>query len=343
MLGTYTPFLITAVGIAHAVAAFCYFSKARHGLTWAIAWLSLTISVVAMLTTAPRLAFAGFGAAVIAWTAWWATMRPSNVRRWVAENAHLAKGTFVGTQLSIENVRSFTWLGKGRHEARWQTRTYDTDQLDAVDLLVSTWGNPHIGHMLISFTFSNADPLCFSIETRRERTERWSTLAGFFKAYEIIIIPADETDHVHARTNVRREHVRLFRLNVDQPTAQRLLAAYVRDMNALGLKPKFYHTLWTNCTTEIARLVRAIGVKTPLDWRLVLTGHIPAYLYRLGILGQGLPYASLNAQADIGERARQATSDGDFSSTIRVNLYDPRKHTRAIDAPSADSETAARN
>jgi hypothetical protein len=324
MPDSFLPLAIAVVGILHAMAGFAYFSKARFGLVWAVAWLLLTIGTILLLPVQSTLALGLFGAAVLAWTVWWARMRPSNDRRWVAENARVATATLRGEQLTIGNVRNFTWHGKGRFDSAWETRTYNLDRLDAADLFVSTWGNKHIAHMLLSFTFTDREPLCFSIETRREKTEKWSTTAGFFRAYEIAIIPADENDHVRVRTNVRGEHVRLYRLNVNQSTVRRLLLAYVDDMNALAEKPRFYHTLWTNCTTEIARLVRTLGIKTPLDWRLVLSGHVPAYLYDNHVLGRGLPFASLDARADIVARAKAVPDGASFSRAIRVDLYDPR-------------------
>jgi hypothetical protein len=341
---SYGPWIITLLGIAHAIAGFCYFSKARYGVTWAVAWLVLTIVSVLLLQSAPTTILTVFGLALAAWTAWWMTMRPSNERRWVSENSQLGKGTFSGETLTIENVRNFKWQGKGRHEASWETRSYNLNELDAADLYVSTWGSPHIAHMLISFTFKHQTPLCFSIETRRERTERWSSLAGFFKAYEIMIIPGDELDHVQVRTNIRKERVRLYRLDVDRDTAKKLLEVYVRDMNALHDKPRFYHTLWTNCTTEIARLVRAIGIKTPLDWRLILTGHVPKYLYAQGTLGRALPFDALDKQADIGERARAADPSIPFHEAIRIGLHDPRfANARAANPSQAPAGTLSAN
>jgi Domain of unknown function (DUF4105) len=47
---------------------------------------------------------------------------------------------------------------------------------------------------MVSFGFGEKDYIAVSIETRKEQTEDYSSLKGFFKQYELIYVVADERD-----------------------------------------------------------------------------------------------------------------------------------------------------
>ncbi len=316
-IGLLSQRLMLAVGLLHAIAAFFYFSKARHGAVWALTWLVVTVACARLAVENPMFATALFVASVLLWTLWWATLRPSSARVWVADNAHQATASIVGDILTVHNLRNFDWHSRREITPRWETRQYDLAKLTRLDLLSCYWAGPHMAHMIVSFGFTNAPPLAFSIETRRETTEQWSSLAGFFKAYELIIIAADERDVVRVRTNVRGERVELYEILSTPLVRRRLIEKYVEDMNALAIKPRFYHTVWTNCTTEIARLVRMAGQRVPLDWRILVSGHVPKFLYRAGMISQSQPFDELRKHADITAHAKAAGDADDFSRQIR--------------------------
>jgi hypothetical protein len=67
---------------------------------------------------------------------------------------------------------------------------------------------------MVSFGFEGKDYLAISIETRKERGESYSTIAGFFKQYEQVYIVADERDLIRVRTNYRQpqEDVYIYRM-----------------------------------------------------------------------------------------------------------------------------------
>ena len=53
---------------------------------------------------------------------------------------------------------------------------------------------------MVSFGFAGKDYLAVSIETRKEKGESYSTLAGFFRQYELYYVVADERDVIGVRT-----------------------------------------------------------------------------------------------------------------------------------------------
>lgn len=325
MAGILALTLMAIVGIAHALASWFYFARiaGERWWLWSFAWVVATVACIATARSSPWLAYGSFAALVAMWTVWWVVIPASTAREWVAENRYQATGAIVGDTLMVRHVRNFDWRTKSEAIERWESRAYDLARLEALDLFVCTWGDPKIAHILVSFVFTGRPPLCFSIETRREVGERWSAFAGFMKSYELLIIAGDERDLVRSRINLRGEVVRLYRIAATAETRKRILRRTIAQMNRLAERPRFYNTIFHNCTVEIARIVRAGGQRFPLDWRILVSGYVAEYLYDIELLDRSRPFATLQRNADIRELSRAADADPDYSRRIRVGLADP--------------------
>lgn len=316
--------LVILIGLAHAIAAWLYFSREPNGWLWPLGWIAATVACVLAAQTNPWIGYGLFAAVVSLWTAWWTRIRPAAAANWVPENRHQATGRFDGDTLTVRHVRNFDWKGKRDVTERWEDRRYDLTKLQGLDLFVCTWGDPRIAHTMVSFDFADGSPLCFSVETRREVGERWTPLAGFMRSYELFMIAADERDVVRSRINLRNEDVRLYRVWATDDIRRKLLRRYVKQMNRLATRPRFYNTVFANCTIEIAMIVRAAGHKLPLDWRLLVSGYVAEFLYDLKLLDRARPFAALKESADIKAKSKAADSDADYSRRIRDGLADPQ-------------------
>jgi len=310
--------VLALLGVLHAAAAYFYFSKHNRALPWTLAWLSLSVICMTFLPQWPYQSAGLFAGAVLAWTLWWGAIHPSIAHSWIVENERQATGELVDDAITIHDLRNFHWLGRGEFTPRWETRRYALAKLSAVDLFVCTWGDPRIAHLIVSLAFDDQAPLAFSIETRRETTERWSMPAGFMRSYELIVIAADERDVIRLRTNVHREQVARYRLRTTPQMRRRLFLTYVAEMSALAQRPRFYHTVASNCTTEVIRILRASGRRLPLDWRILVSGNVPEYLHELGLLEDQRPISVVRANADISALALAAEGDPAFSRLIRA-------------------------
>ena len=308
------------LGALHAIAAYAYFSRSRHALAWAAGWAAVAVSAALAMPVFPRLAVLAFAAAVVLWTLWWASIRALPRRTWVPENARQATGEITGERATIHDVRNFNWRGRQDFDARWEEAQVDMEAIEAVDLFVSTWGDPRIAHLIVSFVFRDAPPLAFSIETRRETDESWAALAGFMKSYELIVIAARENDVIRVRTNIRGETVRRYRLRTTAGMRRRLFVQYMRRMNALAQRPRFYNTLFANCTTEVARIVRASGRRLPWAWPIVVSGYVPRYFHAKGLIDPSRHFEEIEREADIGARARDESAGTEFSVRIRQSV-----------------------
>jgi hypothetical protein len=293
------------------------------GVLWAL--LALASITLVWRGEAAR-AVLSYGVAFAMLLGWWVRIAPSNERPWADDVAQRLSGTVDGNFVTLHNVRNFDWRSETDYSVRWETRRYNLDQLRSVDMAVSYWMGPAIGHTLVSFGFDNGqggtEQVAFSIEIRKERGEEFSAIAGFFKHYELSVIAADERDVLRVRTNVRGEDVYLYRVAMPPAAMRSLFLSYLDEAHALAQKPSFYNTLTANCTTIVFGMAQHIMGGLPLDYRLLASGYLPEYLHDLGALTPGQDLASLRAAGRITERAKAAHDDPQFSQAIRRGIPD---------------------
>jgi len=253
--------------------------------------------------------------------AWWSSIEPRNDRVWERDVAVLARAEINGDRVTLRNIRNFVYRSEKDYTPHWYDKTFDLRQLDSVDLLAVYWMGDAIAHTFVSFGFG-PDRIAFSIETRKERGEQYSTLAGFFRRYELYYVVGDERDLIGLRTTYRRppEDVYLYRVFARKDGMRKLFLQYIKQINSLNKKPAFYNTLTTNCTTKIVSQIRAFSDRMPVSWKILLSGYFPELLYELGLLDQALPFPELRSRSNINRKARAVDGDEAFSRLIREGL-----------------------
>ncbi|MCI2262915.1 DUF4105 domain-containing protein [Xanthomonas indica] len=250
----------------------------------------------------------------------WSTLQPQQNREWADDVAQLLQPQVDGQVVTLHNVRNFAWRSDHDYTPRWETRRYDLEQLASADLALSYWMGPAIAHTLVSFGFDDGRRVVFSLEIRKERGEAFSALAGFFRNFEQVMVAADERDILAVRSNVRGEDVYLYRLNLSRAQLRQLFLGYVAQAQQLQRTPRFYNTATSNCTTIVFELARKLDPALPLDYRLLLSGYLPSYVYAQHGFVPGYSLATLRARGRIGERARAAGAGADFSTRIRAGI-----------------------
>ncbi len=259
---------------------------------------------------------------------WWGTIEPRADRDWAPDVARQTTATLQGSEVTLRDVRDFTWSSETSFTEHWATLTVDLEQIQSVDLFLSYWSSEAIAHTLVSFGFADGQRVVFSGEIRRERGESFSAIAGFFKQYELSLLAATEPDIVRLRTNARGEDVRLYPLAMKKPMMQALFMSYVGRMNDLADEPAWYDTIFANCTTVVFDMVRAILPRgsLPLDPRVLLSGLLPSYLQAQGALPADLSPEALRSGASISARAQALPEGADFSAGIRAGGWPVSGH-----------------
>ncbi len=291
-----------------------------------LAWGFVALGLVAVGALAVRRArwraALGFAVAFALVLVVFVSATPSNDRDWQPEVAVLPYATIDGDRVTVHNIRNFDYRTETDFTPAYYDRTFDLRRLDRVDLIAVYWMGPAIAHLLLSFGFGK-EHLAISIEVRKERTESYSTVAGFFRQFELYYVVADERDVVRLRTNYRKappEDVYVFRVVGSLENARRVFLDYLRDINELRERPRFYNTLTTNCTTMILTHATVNPGHIPFSWKILLSGYAPEYAYDMGRLDRSVPFEELKRRAHVNGLAQAADSAPDFSRRIRAGL-----------------------
>ena len=319
---------LLVAGLTAWAAGAIYYSnipgaRLRSGL--AVAFVVMTVLAFVFLKPRFRMLvgfFVAFGLIVV----WWFTIPATNDRDWQPEVAVTPWARIDGDLVTIRGVRNLDYRTEADFVPHWDDRTYDLRKLDSVDLIAVYWAGKAIAHIMLSFGFEGKDYVAFSIETRKAKGQSYSTIAGFFKQYELVYIAADERDVIRVRTNYRQpqEDVYVYRVRTPRENIRRVFLDYMKTMNELRDHPQFYNTLTTNCTTGVRLHTKVNPEHPPFSWKVVLSGYVPAYSYELGRLDTSRPFPELERMSRVNDRARAADKDPAFSQRIREGLPIPR-------------------
>ena len=312
------------LGVAAAWAALALWYQAPGGRlksAFVLLWSAFALAVlIALWQGRAGLAFLSFALAFAVLLIWWRRIAPTNERLWADDVAQITHGGIDANRVTLRNVRNFDWRSNTDYTQRWETRSYDLDKLISVDMIMSYWDGWAIAHMLISFGFDDGQYVAFSVEVRRRKNENYSELGGFFKRDGLSIIAADERDVIRLRTNIRGEDDYLYRIRMPLAAMRSLFLGYVEQADALVDTPRFYNTITVNCTTLVYHMMKRIVGYLPWSYRLLFTGYLPAYVYRVGGLDQRFTLEELRALGRITERARQSDRSDSFSADIRRGI-----------------------
>jgi hypothetical protein len=294
----------------------------RALLAWTFAAIGLVTVGAVAVGRGRRVATAGFALAFALVLGAWGRATPSNDRPWQPEVAVLPYATIDGDLVTVHNIRNFDYRTETDFTPAYYDRTFDLRRLDRVDLVAAYWTGPAIAHLFVSFGFGDQH-LPISIEVRKRRGDEYSTLAGLFRQYELYYVVGDERDLIRVRTNYRKdppEDVYLFRVIGRADNGRRVFLDYLRDMNELRGRPRFYNTVTTNCTTMLlAHAAAGVGA-VPYSWKVLLSGYTAEYAYDLGRLDRSLPFEELKRRGHVNPAARAADAAPDFSRRIRVGV-----------------------
>jgi hypothetical protein len=264
--------------------------------------------------------FAAIFAAVLIW---YFSLKPSNNRDWQADVSVLPWFEIHGDQLVAHNVRNCDYRSETDYTPRWHEETFNLSHLHSVDFALVYWGSKKIAHGIICFDFDDGGCFDVSIETRKEKTESYSTVEGFFRQYELIYVVADERDVLRLRTNFRNEDVYLYRTTLKPDAARAVLLSYVDTINSLRTQPEWYNALTSNCITSVIPHLKAGRSTSHNSWRTLLSGYAAQQAYENGGIETRIPYEQLEARSYINPVARAVPDDADFSKAIRAALPDP--------------------
>ena len=250
------------------------------------------------------------------------SQEPGLDKEWVKDCEHHGTAAYKGSQVSLKNVRDFTWKGKREYDSKWIDTKVDADDITDVWYVIDHFHKiKALAHTMLTFEFGDGQFITFSFETRREVGERYDPWQGMWRAYELYLLVATESDALHLRTNGRNHKVHLFRVQTPPGKDKALFNALCDRLNSLAETPEWYHTFGKTCTTSIVDQVNLITPgRIPNMWRTLFPGHSAKAAWKLKLIEDWGGFESTVEASRVDERARTWNGNEDYSRFIRAHL-----------------------
>ena len=252
-----------------------------------------------------------------------AQKKPSQKREWADDQKLLPYAEFSGDTVRVQNIRHFAYKTVSDYTAQYDDVVFDLRTLKDLSFIIEPFSSyKGVAHTLLSFGFTDGKYLSLSVEIRNQKGDIFSAFSsgvrGLLKQYELMYVLADERDTVNLRANYRKDSVFLYPLRTDSAHLRDSFVSVLTRANALREHPEFYHTLTSNCTTNLFRHVEeACDKKIPWSITHIFPRSADRFLYKLGLLDTGLSFDQVRAAHRINELARVAINDPEFSLRIR--------------------------
>lgn len=272
------------------------------------------------MNTMLKLIFRLFALLVIAYVIFVVIVRPKTDRNWNTDQVIQPEISIQGDTVSIKNIRNFAYKTTTDYTPGYYDRTYDLNQISSVDFMVEPFStNPGAAHTLLSFGFENGDYVSVSVEIRKEKGESFSAVKGLLRQYELMYVVADERDVIKLRSNYRHDQVFLYPIKTSKENIRNLFVDMLTRAQKLQVKPEFYNTLTSTCTTNIVSHVnKLVPDRVPFDYRILMPGYSDRFAYELGLIDTDLSFEAAREKFKINSLAETYADAPDFSQKIRL-------------------------
>ncbi|MBX3431695.1 MAG: DUF4105 domain-containing protein [Hyphomonadaceae bacterium] len=244
---------------------------------------------------------------------------PRQDRHWYPYLSHTPQVEITETGFTVAPVSDWSYEYDRETDATYlPSASYDFGDLRRVWFMLEPQpGSQLAAHTLLLFEFSGDRILGLTIEARREEGEEYSAFRGQFNAFELIYIWATARDLLIRRATMLDHEVFVYPVDITEEQSRALLLHLLERAQSLSYTPRYYNTIVSNCTNELAK---AAG----FHWApaYVLTGRSDEYLYRRGII-PGPSFDQAHRRSDMTEfiqalnQAPHATFDHELLAELR--------------------------
>jgi len=177
-------------------------------------------------------------------------------------------------------------------------------------------GGEYAAHTLVLFEFADDRIIGLTVEARREANEDYDALKGAFNKFELAYIWSTAKELLNRRAVFLSKDVYVYPLQLTDGQEQSFLRSVLRQTRSVATTPRFYNTLTSNCTNELAK---AAGLKWHYSW--VLTGYAPQRLFSLGLIpGKDFEAVRRRARMETALRSWNDLSSRDFDRALLQEL-----------------------
>ncbi|MET0547173.1 MAG: DUF4105 domain-containing protein [Caulobacterales bacterium] len=262
------------------------------------------------------------GLALLAVIALSMTAKPRTDRDWYPYLARESHVSLTAGSFKVAPVSDWTYDSKQPLTKDYGAAEYRFADLRNVWFVLEPQPDMTIAaHTFLLFEFAGDRLLGITIEARREANEEYSPLLGAFNAYELSYLWATSRDLLTRRAVMLRHQTFIYPLTVDDETEQQLLRALLERTEKLESQPRFYNTLFSNCTNELAK-----ATKLKWDASFIFTGTSAKHLFKMGVI-PGKSFAAARVRADMTDVVKSLNGTPDNAAFDAAVLAELRKRT----------------
>jgi hypothetical protein len=238
-------------------------------------------------------------------------------RNWYPYLAHTTHVELSEDRFAVAPVSDWSYAREGETATTYVDAAYPFEALRNVWFMLEPQpGSQLAAHTLLLFEFEGDRLLGLTIEARREVGEDYSAWWGLFNTFELAYIWGTARDFLTRRTVMLDHEVFLYPVRMDDAQKRMLLTHLLERTQSLETRPRYYNTILSNCTNELAKAA-------DLDWTpsYVFTGRSDEYLFRRGII-PGDSFAQAHARSDVTEfvTALNAAPPASFDRELLAEL-----------------------
>lgn len=253
----------------------------------------------------------------------WQLSTPSHDRDWKPDHSRLPMIAPDGDAYRVQNIRNWNYAPDGSTSQHWIERRIDPATLKQGYFLMEPFGSvAAIAHTMVAFEFDNGEVYVVSVEARREVGEKYSApKAAVLPIFEYMFVWSTERDMYGNSEFAAGDQLYLYALDIPLDHQRAVLKAMLRETEKLQDSPRWYNTLFSNCTNVLARSINKVAPgAVPFDKSWVLPGYADEFLFEQGMLKAEGDFAQTNAAAHISPLIRQLYDITDpvaFSAAVR--------------------------
>ncbi|MGE0828107.1 MAG: DUF4105 domain-containing protein [Hyphomonadaceae bacterium] len=223
-----------------------------------------------------------------------AATQPHTDRDWYPYLSRTTDAAVTPESFTVSPVIDWRYDASGPIEERFAAAQFSFADLRNVWFVLEPQpGMDAAAHTLLLFEFSDDRLIGVTIEARREADEEYSAWEGIWNKFELAYVWASARDLLTRRAVYLDHEVFVYPIDISEAQKGVLLQRLLARTEALETQPRFYNTLFSNCTNELAKA-------TDLTWHysFILTGYSDDHLYRDGLI-PGASFEAAHTAADM--------------------------------------------
>jgi len=177
-------------------------------------------------------------------------------------------------------------------------------------------GGNYAAHTLVLIEFAGDRLVGLTVEARLEEGETYSALDGLFNKFELAFLWASSKELLTRRALFLKKEIYVYPLQLTEEQKLTFLKSVLGSTVAVETRPRFYNTLTSNCTNELAK---AAGIGWHYSW--VLTGYSPQRLFELKLIpGNDFDAVKEKAKLDPEIRSWNGLPSAEFDRALLAEL-----------------------